>query len=167
MMSTSTATSTSRSQAGEVYHMYTYNRVTNTIVPGDFTLQNSLYTADLNKREIDTKAISLQSYLFNDHLVGLVGWREDKQTNSTKVGTFYLADGSIDTAKTLVYGAPATPEVGNTFSWSLVGHTPAFLARYMPGFTISPHYNVSENFNPVGLRSTILGKSIASPTGST
>jgi hypothetical protein len=154
-------------KAGDVYRMYSYNRVTNTIVPGEFTLQNSLYTADLNRREIDTKAVSLQSYLFKDHLVGLVGWREDKQTNTTKAGTFYLADGSIDTARTLVYGAPNTPEVGNTFSWSLVAHTPKALAKYMPGFTVSPHYNVSENFNPVGLRSTILGSPIASPTGAT
>jgi len=154
-------------KAGEVYRMYTYNRVTNTIVPGDFTLQNSLYAADLNRREIDTTAISMQSYLLNDRLVGLVGWREDKQTNTAQAGTFYLADGSVDTARTLVWGKPNSPETGRTFTWSVVAHTPAFLARRMHGVTISPHYNVSENFNPVGLRSTILGKPLASPSGQT
>jgi outer membrane receptor protein involved in Fe transport len=154
-------------KAGEVYRMYTYNRVTNTIVPGDFTLQNSLYSADLNRREIDTKAISMQSHLLKDHLVGLVGWREDEQVNTPQAGTFYLADGSVDTAQSLAWGAANPAEVGRTFSWSLVGHTPKFLARYMPGFTVSPHYNSSENFNPVGSRSSILGAPLTSPTGST
>ena len=154
-------------KAGDVYRMYTYNRVTNAIVPGDFTLQNSLSSADLNRREIDTKALSMQSYLLKDTLVGLVGWREDKQTNTAQAGTFYLADGSVDTARSLAWGAPNPTETGRTFSWSLVAHTPAFLARRMQGVTISPHYNSSENFNPVGLRSTILGKPLSSPTGKT
>ena len=154
-------------KAGEVYHMYTYNRVTNTIVPGDFTLQNSLTSLTMDRREIDTKAISMQSYLFKDKLVGLVGWREDEQTNTPRAGIFYLPDGSVDEAQTLVWGTPNPTETGRTFSWSVVGHTPEFMKRFMPGFTISPHYNVSENFNPVGLRSTILGTPLASPTGST
>ena len=154
-------------KAGDVFRMYTYNRVTNQIVEGDFTLKNALTSGSLEKREIDTKAISMQSYLFGDNLVGLIGWREDKQTNTPQAGTFFLADGSIDAAQSLIYGQPNAPETGRTFSWSVVGHAPAFLKRYTLGIGISPHYSVSENFNPVGLRSTILGAPLPSPTGTT
>ena len=154
-------------KAGDVYRMYTYDRLADRIVPGDFTLRNALTSASMDRREIDTMAFSMQSYLFGDNLVGLVGWREDEQTSTVEAGTFYLPDGAIDPDQTLVWGTPNPAEVGRTFSWSLVGHTPDFMKRYMPGFTVSPHYSVSENFNPVGLRSSILGDPLPSPTGTT
>jgi hypothetical protein len=154
-------------KAGDVYRMYTYDRIANNIVPGDFTLRNALTSANMDRREIDTMAISIQSYLFNDNLVGLIGWREDDQTSTAQAGTFYLPDGSIDPDQTLVLGPSNPTESGSTFSWSLVGHTPDSLAKHLPGFSVSPHYSVSENFNPVGLRSRILGEPLPSPTGKT
>lgn len=154
-------------KAGDVYRMYTYDRIADKIVPGDFTLQNALTSASLSQREIDTKAISIQSFLFGENLVGLVGWREDDQTSTAQAGTFYLPSGAIDEERTLVLGAANPPESGRTFSWSLVGHTPDSWARHLPGFTVSPHYSFSENFNPVGLRSSILGDPLPSPTGKT
>src|SRR5207245_689233 len=111
-------------KAGDIYHMYAYDRVNNPLNYGTFTLRSSLENASVNRREIDTKALSIQSYLLGNNIVGLLGWREDKQTTTAQAGTYYLADGSIDTSRTLVWGQPNPTETGRTFSWSLVGHTP-------------------------------------------
>ncbi|MCZ6673601.1 MAG: hypothetical protein O7C75_11775, partial [Verrucomicrobia bacterium] len=153
-------------QPGDTYRMYTYNRTEDRIDTANFTLQHHLQSGDRNLREIDTEILSVQSYLLGGNLVGLVGWRTDEQTNTPRAGFTSLPTGSLDPATVLELGDPLTPESGNTFTWSLVGHLPENI-DLPAGMDLSAHYNQSENFNPVGLRSNILGDPLPSPNGTT
>ncbi len=163
---------------GSVYNAKTYNRREDTFFTGEMTTRHYLNNFDRNRREIDTEIFSVQSFLFNDHVVGLLGFRTDEQTNwknerfvRNANGEGNLAESNIlDRLRDPVTGDILPPENGDTTTWSIVAHTPdAWLENLnLPGKPrISFHYNESENFNPVGVRTDVEGFQIASPAGDT
>ena len=154
---------------GDTYYMYTYNRVAGEHYEGEFTLRTNQREGDRGLREIDTEVLSVQSYLLGGNIVGLAGWRTDEQTNTPNLGltSFQrLPNGEEDFAHNLQLGEPLEPESGDTFTWSVVAHLPKKF-ELPGGLDLSAHYNSSENFNPVGLRSSLLGEPLPSPSGLT
>ncbi len=163
---------------GSVYNAKTYNRREDTFFTGEMTTREYLNSFNRNRREIDTEIFSVQSFLFNDHIVGLLGFRTDEQTNWTNERFVRNANGEgnleesniLDRLRDPVTDEILPPEEGDTTTWSIVAHTPdAWLEGLnLPGSPrISFHYNESENFNPVGVRTDVEGFQIASPAGDT
>ncbi|MBK1879317.1 TonB-dependent receptor [Pelagicoccus mobilis] len=163
---------------GSEYTAKTYNRTEDTFFTGEMTTRNYLNSFERTRREIDTEVISMQSYLLNDNVVGLLGYRKDKQTNWKNEALVRKADGEVDLDASNILDRlrdplsdeVLAPEEGDTVTWSVVAHTPdAWMDKLnLPGSPrLSFHYNESENFNPVGVRTDIEGFQIASPAGET
>ncbi|MCZ6672878.1 MAG: hypothetical protein O7C75_08060 [Verrucomicrobia bacterium] len=136
---------------------------------------------DIGQTNIESKAFAWQSYFLDDHIVGLYGYRED-DTESFAINT--EAEAGIDRlvsspaefgpapniqynpAFTKLSSTPALVESGDTQTWSVVARIPEFLLGDLP-FNLQAHWSTSENFNPIGLRNSVLGEPIGQPTGST
>jgi len=119
-------------------------------------------------RQLDSfqsEVYSVQSYLLEDHLVGLVGWRTDSIENySVNAGSFdrdSAGNRPEPAGLDLVRQSPI-PDV-DSFTWSVVGHSPWDLGNV----GVSAHYSESENFQPTGLRRNAYGELIGSPQGTT
>ena len=144
-------------------------------------IQRIIDWEDISQTNIDSKAFAWQSYFFDDHIVGLYGYRED-DTESFAINT--EAEAGIDSlmsvpavfgpvnnrlwnpAFTKLSSTPALVESGDTQTWSVVGRIPEFLLGDLP-FNVQAHWSTSTNFNPIGLRNNILGQAIGQPTGTT
>ncbi len=161
-----------------VYNAKTYNRTDDTFFVGEMATRHYLNSFTRTRREIETEVIAVQSYLLDSHLVGLLGFRTDTQTNWRNKALVRNANGEVNFDESNVLDRlrdPITsdilpPEEGDTVTWSLVGHVPDEWMRKLglPGNPrLSFHYNDSENFNPVGVRTDIEGFQIASPAGDT
>ncbi len=121
------------------------------------------------KNKISTKAMVLQSFLWDGNIVPMFGWREDTQKQYTKQGAKNNLSDVINVRDPL-YVLPTTPVVfkGISRTYSLVVHTPPELRRRMPGNTgISVFYSQSQNFEPDTQRVDVLGDALAPPTGKT
>ena len=158
------------------YTARTFNRTESTFFTGDMTTRQYLSDFSRTRRKIETRVISMQSYLLNNHLVGLIGYRTDEQTNWQNQAFIRKNDGEVDLAASNVLdrlrdpltGDILPPEKGDTLTWSIVGHIPeSWTDRLWGDPRVSFHYNDSENFNPVGVRTDIEGQQIASPAGDT
>jgi len=143
-------------------------------VPGDpsfydeFVVHKTLSGGQRNKRYIESKALSWQSFLFDGNLVGLVGWRNDATELFERVGNELLPDGEFDIANLQVSPDPSSEAEGDTLTKSLVAHFPEKFLFELPGNTdLSAHYNESENFSPSGVRRNIYGDILPTPTAST
>jgi hypothetical protein len=77
-----------------------------------------------SKRVIDTEAITLQSYLFEDHLVMLYGRRNDHVRDTLNIGGPRLADGAFDPEALSLKEIPDLDAKGSTNSFSVVAHFP-------------------------------------------
>ena len=120
------------------------------------------------ERIIDSRAVSLQSYLLGDYLVGLVGYRTDHVEDTINVGGPRLPSGALDPNSLLLQDEPSLDASGNTVTWSVVGHFPEELLFELPWQSdFSAFYNKSENFQPTGFRQNVFLESIAPPTGET
>lgn len=113
----------------------------------------------------ESEVYSIQSYLLDEHLVGLVGWRTDSIENYSVNAASFDRDSvgnrpepaGLDMVK-----QDAIPDV-DSFTWSVVGHSPWDLGEV----GVSAHYSESENFQPTGLRRNAYGNVIGSPQGTT
>lgn len=168
----------SRPQPGDTYRvLYADTSPASTarrLQTGEVFLNRFLNDTGVSRSKIQAKAISWQSYLFNDHLVGLLGYREDDTKNYARVTLaeagvpMRLPDGSFNPDFTRLSSTPSLEEKGDTVTWSLVGRYPQALLGKLPwSLNLQVHYAESENFNPVGLRNDALGGYIPQPTGST
>lgn len=124
----------------------------------------------ISRTEIESKALAWQSYFLNDHIIGLVGYREDdtksfSMANEDEVGfDNQLPDGRFNPEFMRLSKTPSLEESGDTLTWSLVSRLPQ---NFIGGHDIRLHYAESENFNPVGLRNNAFGQPIGQPTGTT
>lgn len=132
----------------------------------------------LTKDIIDSKVAVWQAYLFNGHLVPMIGVRSDDSENfdagtpgktlgivtNNNDGNWRLPTGAGDTAGGRSYASVS----GNTRTYSIVGHMPKSIMKNLPGnMGLSAFYNKSENFKPDASRKDILGMPISAPTGKT
>ncbi len=107
----------------------------------------SLYTDGSKvQKKTTSEGLTWQAYLWEDVLVGTVGWRRDKQkqrSGSAKVDTTGLAS--------MAYGLdPLDPltgvSTGESTSWGLVLHTPKKFREHLPlGTHISFSYSNGKN----------------------
>ena len=129
----------------------------------------------ISQTTIEAEAIAWQSYFLDDHIVALYGYREDDTENFARNSTaetsvpIYFADGSYNQEFTALSPNPRPKVVGqpnDTQTWSVIGRYPETWFGELP-FNLQAHWAQSENFNPVGVRSNILGGPIFEPSGST
>ncbi len=161
---------------GQTYNVAVYDRFNGGFqhIPARTVTYDREFTR--TKREVKTKVISMQSYLLNDHIVGLVGFRTDEQTTWQNIPNVENEDGSLnfaasnelDRSRDPLTGDVLDPEEGDTLTWSIVAHAPdSWTEDFWGAPRFSVHYNDSENFNPVGARTDIDGTAISSPSGKT
>ena len=147
----------------------------------DFGVEEHLIGGGINRREIDSEVISMQSFLFNDNIVGLLGWRTDELTEinsisnaeynaiapDTRNKTFFTGEFDRDAVRLGTRPEDRETLSGDTFTWSIVAHKPEDWIRLPGDMQLSLHYNESENFSTSGVRRTVLGETIPAPTGTT
>lgn len=141
---------------------------------GPVEIARYLSNEGINRSAIKAKAVAWQSFLFNNHVVGLVGFRRDdtksygRASEAERGIPSSLPDGSWDPSFTRLAATPSLDESGDTVTWSAVARYPQGLLGKLPGGSdLRLHIAQSENFNPVGLRNDALGRAIAQPTGTT
>jgi outer membrane receptor protein involved in Fe transport len=145
-----------------------------TILRENREVTNTATFSSLNERTLDSQALSLQSYLLGDHLVGTVGWRKEE---SSIIGTNApFAPGGegyvlVDSPNyTLSDPALVPQEFDQTlFAWSVVAKSPESWIRRLPVVSaLNLYYGESENFSPPETRTvdTFLNE-IPPPSGLT
>lgn len=168
-----------RPQPGDAYEILYANFGTNNpagrgLQTGAAEVLRFLNGENIGRDEIEARAVAWQSYLFSDHLVGLLGYRVDdtksfgRATVSEAGVESRLADGRWNPDFTRLSANPSLDQSGDTVTWSVVGRYPRRLLGDLPfGMNLQVQYAESENFNPVGIRNNALGQSIEQPTGTT
>jgi outer membrane receptor protein involved in Fe transport len=142
---------------------------------GLVTVENYLNDENVSQNNIEAMAFAWQSYLFDDHIVGLLGYREDDTVSFARaneaeagVGNRDTPDGRWNPDFTRLSATPSLEETGDTVTWSVIARYPEALLGELPnGMDFQFHYAGSENFNPIGLRNNALGQAIQQPTGVT
>jgi outer membrane receptor protein involved in Fe transport len=145
-----------------------------TVRQGEIFVRRFLENENISQTNIEAKVFSWQSYLFNDNIVGLFGYRTDDTSSFTRATTqelgvpLRLSDNTYNPEATRLSATPSLMEKGITRTWSVVARYPEDLFGELPwGADLQAHYARSENFNPVGLRNDVLGRPINQPTGTT
>ncbi|GAB5561382.1 MAG: hypothetical protein SynsKO_30290 [Synoicihabitans sp.] len=134
-------------------------------VSGSFNL-DPITSASIDRQEIDTFALTGQSFFFNENIVGTYGWRRDEAKSYRDGSPDQNAD-NIALVDSLQLPTTADNSVeANVFSWGLVGHVPDSWTDKL-GLNFSVHYAESENFVPSPGRISILNRPHPSPAGST
>ncbi len=163
-------------QIGDGYDILLWNRETQTFDPHSVVLQEVIRSGGRNRNEVTTEVISLQSRLLNEHIVGLVGWRDDTQKSWRNINPSEGAalgisqDVSSPTGPRnpdffRIVDTPSAEANGDTVTWSVVGHVPdEWLGD---NFGLSFHVGESENFQVTGTRRNAYGDVISPPVGTT
>lgn len=127
-------------------------------------------SASLLRNEIDSQVVTWQGYLFDGLLVPLVGYRTDKEEQSSfSAAAIPETNGGVDVSP-LTYRLPSTKATtkGHSNTFSLVAHLPKSFRERLPGrLNISPFYNESENFQPSAGRIDLYGTRLPDPKGKT
>ncbi|QXD25149.1 hypothetical protein F7C95_04410 [Opitutia bacterium ISCC 51] len=126
-------------------------------------LVDPLTRGSLDRQEIDSLALTAQSYFWDDNIIATYGWREDDATSWRDVAD--QSANNIALMDTLSLGDPTDNVKGDVFTWGLVAHLPT--EDFLGGWGISGHYGESENFVPSPGRITILNQPHPSPAGET
>lgn len=157
-----------RPRDGDTFRTFIKDPATNTIRNVSAFAEEYLNSGNARERIIDSRAIAWQSYLLDNHLVGLVGLRHDRVRDTLNVDVPLLPDGSYDPAGLALSDTPSLDASGNTRTWSLVAHFPEKLLFTLPfGADLSVFATKSENFQPTGFRQNVFLDSIAPPSGET
>ncbi|GAB5561549.1 MAG: hypothetical protein SynsKO_31960 [Synoicihabitans sp.] len=167
-----------RPQAGDSYNVLYADHSSPTadrrISTGSVFIRDIVDFESMGRDTIEATALAWQSYLFDEHIVGLVGFRKDDTTsfrraNEDEVGFEPRDDNGIWNPEfTRLSETPSLVQSGDTFTWSVVGRYPERWLGDLPGgMDFQLQYAESENFNPVGLRSNALGQPVDQPTGTT
>ncbi|MCF3650638.1 TonB-dependent receptor plug domain-containing protein [Synoicihabitans lomoniglobus] len=148
-----------------------WDRVPLTIIDSNSDLDKLYTNANKSSDETESFAAVWQTYLFSDHVVGLLGWREDEFS-------LYDAGGPPNipvTGQTDPFDPnwtlPETPNIyakDSAVSWSVVAHSPDFINRLFPaGTRFSLAYSESENFRPSAVVTNVYGQQFDPPSGLT
>ena len=130
---------------------------------------NSLYTnASKSTRKIASEGLTLQSYLWDDTLVGTFGWRRDEQ--KIRAGAA-IPDHVTGIADMNYHLDPLDPNTGVTTgdskSWGLVLHTPQKIREMLPWKSDVSLAFSNGNNTRVENRYGFNGSKLANATGST
>jgi len=132
--------------------------------------------ATLSKRIVESKALVLQSYFWDDMIVGMYGLRNDKVKswayNATTVNDrvdFSAVSTKAEDHGRLVYeiaDKPAAIAEDTLPTWSLVFKLDKLLPKGFP-LKVSVFYDKSRNFQVTQARNNIYGNPLAPPSGQT
>ena len=162
-------------KAGDSYEAITWNRPDQSFDRDFVTVEDVLVGGSRRRNEIETEVISIQSRLFNDHIVGLVGWRDDESTTWENIGSAEAAAlgitqdvGGSNSERNPEYfrvSENSSTATGDTFTWSVVGHVPDEWIGDTVG--VSFHVGESENFQVSPTRRNVFGTVLPPPVGVT
>ncbi|MBP7141948.1 MAG: hypothetical protein KBA71_08575 [Opitutaceae bacterium] len=133
---------------------------------------DKLYNSAAKTRS-DTKswAFIWQSYLLNDKLVGMLGWRHDQYKQYNSSAAIKAPTGQVlpyDPSWVMPESTSIPVFEKTSLSWSVVGHTPDFVKKWLPrGTDFSVFYNRSGNFKPSGVGADPYGNVFDPPEGTT
>jgi hypothetical protein len=151
-----------RPQYGQSYTLQVYDPVRRSFVTGTSKPLRILNRAVDQREDLSSTAFALQSHWLKDHIVTVVGWREDSDEAFTSLAPTRLADGNLDESK--IVFQPAVAQGKRSWTKSVVGRLPVKL----PGATeMRAFWNASGNFNPVGQRRNSWNEEVGSPSADT
>ncbi len=108
------------------------------------------------QRDVESAALSLQSYLWDDRIVATVGWRHDTNQARTSLGLSERdARGFVDLSPLNEF-TDWQKDSGETLSTGIVFHATDWL---------SFHYNEAESFTPSSRQVNLYGEELPLPTG--
>ena len=92
------AITAARPQSGQTYKVRVYDPVSRTFVTSDQKPLRVLQTLIDQQEDLNSTAFALQSHWLKDHIVTVVGWREDNDEAFTSLTPPRLANGNLDEA---------------------------------------------------------------------
>ena len=157
------------------FQAWMYDSQADPLLPGQngaYRIVNSTLLVDpitsgsVDRQDIDSLAVTGQSYFLNNNLVATYGWREDDASSYRDVAE-QTAD-NIALLDTLGVSSTADSTTkASVFSWGAVAHLPRDWEDNLGGLALSAHYGVSENFVPSPGRISILSQPHDDPAGET
>jgi outer membrane receptor protein involved in Fe transport len=133
------------------------------------------FVSSHSKQKIESQAIALQSFLFNERLITTFGWRKDKSVARTAGTGARLPNGFTNPANLNNFDPPQRVS-GNTKSyggvlrpfkgWSFI-ERPASDGSvvYDAVRSFGVHYNKSDNFAPAGINTDFYNRFLPFPSG--
>lgn len=157
---------------GDIFPIQYYDAQDKTYQNGTFSVNRYARRAgptNIARTEVESEAFAWQSYLLNNNIVGLLGWRSDTiKTYQTSNFRPDAGNRTLDVENAFELNPePSGVEEGDTFTWSVVGHLPQIWVDKMPISSLSVHYGESENFSAIRQRNNILNNPIDNPAGLT
>lgn len=127
------------------------------------------FASTKTRNVVSSKFMVWQGYLFDGLVVPTYGYRKDTAKSYTARAPVTV-EGIVDRTPALnqLPGQPDDTVSGESKSYSVVLHAPAFVRRHLPaGMDVSLLYNRSSNFEPLAGRIDVLGRTLGNPTGKT
>jgi hypothetical protein len=154
--------SASLPKANQPYTVRVYDPVSRTFVNSTSTPLRILQRLVDQREDLESTAFALQSHWLKNHIVTVVGWREDIDQAYTSLANTRFANGGID--ESAVTFQPSSAQGSRTWTKSVVGRLPWELPF---NSQLRAHWNESGNFNPVGQRRNVWNEDVGSPTALT
>jgi outer membrane receptor for ferric coprogen and ferric-rhodotorulic acid len=153
---------------GETFNISLFNPAKNAFEVVPLTIGQIVKGAGMQRGELESQALSLQSYWLDRHLISMVGWRRDSDTNYTAADPVTLTDGNVDLGTLILPASPSSRNVQNSPSISLVGVLPDRIQSRLPfDSNLRVYWNTSKNFTPSGQRRNVFNEEIGTPAGDT
>lgn len=151
---------------------------TNRFWTSDFLAREFVTGGGRSRRTIDSEVVSIQSSWLDGHIVSVLGWRGDEQTDTSRItqnayreinnGQGFRLPGTLEQdPNSFILGDDTQVEEGDTATASVVAHIPEEWLKLPFGTRLSVHYSESENFSVEGIRRNVYGEILPSPTGTT
>ncbi len=157
---------TSRPEFGQTYTLRIWDVDQQRFVTGTSSPTRILGNFRQEKEDVNSTALALQSHWLDDHLVTLIGWREDSSDTFTSIDLPRLPDGNRDVS--VLELEPASSQSKESWTYSVVGKFPEKYLFDLPlGSDLRVFWNTSENFSPVGQRRNIFNEEVGSPVAET
>jgi len=148
-----------------------WTRAPVTVLDPDSNLDKMYSQASRALNQTKSYSAIWQSFFLNRKLVGLVGWRQDEFSLFDAGAPKRVAVTNEVNPFDPTWTYPDSPTIyakSDTVSWSVVGHTPDFIKRRLPGgMDVSLSYNQSENFRPSSTVADVYGRPFEPPSGTT
>lgn len=154
--------SAQRPRADQPYTVRVYDPVSRTFVNSTSTPLRILQRLVDQREDLTSTAFALQSNWLKNHIVTVVGWREDIDQAYTSNATDRLTNGGIDERN--IAFLPSSAQGSRTWTKSVVGRLPWNLPF---NSQLRAHWNESGNFNPVGQRRNVWNEDVGSPSAFT
>ncbi len=127
------------------------------------------FASTKTRNVVSSRFLVWQGYLFDGLIVPTYGYRKDTAKSYTARAPVTV-EGIVDRNPALnqLPDRPDDTVSGESKSYSVVVHAPAYVRRHLPaGMDVSLLYNRSSNFEPLAGRIDVLGNSLENPAGKT